>query len=83
MMIRNDNGDTPLHAAAFEGHLDQVPAALLTSERVGAQLRRNFRAVARCPERGFLGQIPEAVRPRPKGPVSRLLRKLSGTRAPF
>jgi hypothetical protein len=34
-------------------------------------------------ERGFIGQIPEASRPRTMGSVSRFLRRLSRTRSPF
>jgi ankyrin repeat protein len=83
LMTRNDHGDTPLHAAAYEGHLDQVPAALLTRERVGTRNYDGISVAALASERGFLSQIPASAQPKRYGPVSRLLRKLSRTRSPF
>jgi ankyrin repeat protein len=82
-MTRNDNGDTPLHAAAFEGHLDQVPPALLTRERLAARNYDGISVIGLASDRGFLSQIPEAARPKSHGPMFRLLRKLSSTRSPF
>ena len=82
-MTRNDNGDTPLHAAAYEGHLDQLPVSLLTIERLSARNYDGISVISLAAQRGFISQVPEAVRPRSKGPVSRLLRRIAGTRAPF
>jgi ankyrin repeat protein len=82
-MTRNDNGDTPLHAAAYEGHLDQVPAAILTPERVATRNYDGISVAALAAEKGFISQIPEASRPRSLGPVSRFLRRISRTRSPF
>ena len=75
-MTRNDNGDTPLHAAAFEGHLDQVPLSLLSRETLGA---RNYDGVSvgrTAISRGYAAQLPPALRPRDPGPVGKLLLRL-------
>jgi ankyrin repeat protein len=73
LLVNNDHGDTPLHAAAFEGHLDQIPAELLDAEVLG---KRNYDGVTplrTAMRRGHVEQLPEALRPRPIGPLRRLL----------
>jgi hypothetical protein len=82
-VTRNDNGDTPLHAAAYEGHLDQVPGEILTKERMATRNYDGVSVASLAVERGHISQIPEASRPKAFGPVSRLLRRISRTRTPF
>jgi ankyrin repeat protein len=82
-MTRNDNGDTPLHAAAYEGHLDQVPEALLTRERVATRNYDGISVASLAAERGFTSQIPASARPKTTTSVSRFLRRLTRTRSPF
>ncbi len=76
-------GNTPLHAAAYEGHLDQIPPQLLTRERMGTRNYDGVSVAQTALDRGFLDQIPEDARPRSVNAFSRFLRKLSNTRAPF
>ena len=83
VLTRNDNGDTPLHAAAYEGHLDQIPVELLTPENIAV---RNYEGVSvwrTARDRNFDHQIPPASRPRNLGPITRMMRQLFQTRAPF
>ena len=71
------------HAAAYEGHLDQVPAALITPERLALRNYDGISVLSLAVERGFTEQLPQACRPRSFGPVARLLRRISRTRTPF
>jgi hypothetical protein len=63
--------------------MDQVPAELLTAERVGTRNYDGVSVARLAMERGFITQIPEASRPKAFGAVSRLLRRISRTRTPF
>jgi ankyrin repeat protein len=64
LLVRNDNGDTPLHLAAQYGHLDQVPQPLLNEStlnqvnHVGVSVRRM--AISS----GFAAQLPQSFRPK-------------------
>ena len=83
LLTRNDNGDTPLHAAAYMGHLDQVPPALFTPELLNV---RNYDGVTvgrLAIQGGFTGQIPPDLRPKSPGAVSKLLTRLGMRRSPF
>ncbi|HYD85213.1 MAG TPA: ankyrin repeat domain-containing protein, partial [Opitutus sp.] len=83
LLTRNDNGDTPLHAAAYEGHLDQVPLGLLTEENLNV---RNYEGVSvgrtaiNC---GYSEHIPAPFRPKERGPIGRFLERIGATRPPF
>ena len=65
LLMRNDNGDTPLHVAAQNGFLTQIPSSFLTegtvniSNHVGVTVRRL--AISR----GFGHQLPPSFRPKP------------------
>ncbi|MGH6990987.1 MAG: hypothetical protein ACRES9_06155, partial [Gammaproteobacteria bacterium] len=83
LLTRNDNGDTPLHAAAYEGHLDQVPRELLTPERIGTRNYDGLTVLKTALNRGFENQLPEDVRPRKMGPIRRFLHNLGRRRVPF
>jgi hypothetical protein len=72
-----------VHAAAFAGHLDQIPASLLTAELLNVH---NYDAVTpvRTAERsGHLDQIPVSLRPKPPGLLHRLIKRIGDTQAPW
>ena len=82
LLTRNDHGDTPLHAAAYEGHLDQVPPPLLTAENLGARNYDGVTPVRIAASRGFIEQLPPSVRPKPAGMFTRLLHQVGLVRGP-
>ena len=83
LLTRNDNGDTPLHAAAHEGHLDQVPAGVLTRETAATRNYDGLSVIQTALDRGHLEQIPLEARPKIASPIRRFLRKIGRSRAPF
>ena len=83
MLTRNDNGDTPLHAAAYEGHLNQIPSELLSPANVGTRNYDGLTVAQTALDRGFYGQIPENSRPKRYGPLRRFLHGLGRSKAPF
>jgi ankyrin repeat protein len=83
LLTRNDNGDTPIHAAAFAGHLNQIPAELLTADRLSCRNYERVTALQTAIDRGFADQLPEQFRPKPETAMHRLLRRIGGARLPF
>ncbi|MBP6307525.1 MAG: hypothetical protein KA334_02305, partial [Opitutaceae bacterium] len=82
LLTRNDNGDTPLHAAAYEGHLDQIPAKFFTAELLNSRNYGGLTVGRLAIERSHLDQIPPHLRPRDNA-LTRLLIRLGLRRAPF
>ncbi|HRI83392.1 MAG TPA: hypothetical protein PLF88_13190, partial [Opitutaceae bacterium] len=82
-LTRNDNGDTPLHAAAYEGHLEQIPAPLFDAALLNVRNYDGLTVGRLAVERGHAAQIPAPFRPKPPGPLQRLGLKLGISRPPF
>jgi ankyrin repeat protein len=76
LLTRNEHGDTPLHAAAFEGHLDQLPQELLTAANLSVRNYAGITPLKAATLRGHSDQLPEGLRPKNPSPLSRLLGKL-------
>ena len=62
-----------LHAAAAEGHLDQIPAELLTRAATGARNYQGLTVAALAKQSGHFDQIPRHARPLPPGLIGWLL----------
>ncbi len=82
-MTRNDDGDTPLHAAAAAGYFRQIPAGLLTAEMVGLRNYTGVTPYAAAAHAGYSDQIPPQFRPKPPGPLQQAMIKLGFSKPPF
>jgi hypothetical protein len=63
--------------------LDQVPAHLLTRENLVIRNYDGLSVGRIAVKRGFVHQLPEPVRPKPRGLVSRFLESIGAKRPPF
>ena len=82
LISRNDFGDTPLHAAAVEGHLNQIPREFLNRATL---LIRNYNGgtpIGAALRHGHIDQLPEEFRPKEPNAFQRLLYKIGLTRPP-
>ena len=66
----------PLHAAAHEGHLDQIPAGLITAALLATRNYEGVTPLATAMRRGHIEQLPDELRPKVPGLVQRTLIKL-------
>ena len=82
-MTDNDHGDTAVHAAAFAGHLDQIPAALLTAELLNVRNYDGITPIRTAERNGHLDQIPPGLRPKPPGLLRRIIKRIGDTEAPW
>ena len=83
LLTRNDHGDTALHAAAFAGHLDQIPAALLTAELLDIRNYDGVTPIQTAARTGHLDQIPAELRPKPPGWLQRTIKRIGDTKFPW
>jgi hypothetical protein len=60
-----------------------VPPNLLTAERLATRNYEGVSVVRLAEDRGHVAQIPEDARPKSYGPLGRVWRRFSSTRAPF
>jgi len=57
LLAPNISGETVFHVAAFNGHLDQVPAALLTAENLLTKTANHDTCLHAAAIAGHLNQI--------------------------
>ena len=58
LTLKNEDGNTPIHEAAYHGHLDQIPPPLLTQENIRIENESYNTPLHRAAYHGHLDQIP-------------------------
>ena len=83
LITRNDFGDTPLHAAAVEGHLDQVPPEALNAATLRLRNYTGGTPLGGAIRTGHGDQLPPEFRPKPPNWLQTLLYRTGISRPPF
>jgi ankyrin repeat protein len=68
LRARDDHGATPLHLAAAEGHLDQIPPGLFAAELLGLRNREGLTPIDLARKQGHVHQLPARLVPPPGRP---------------
>ena len=77
LSVRNDFGDTPLHAAALEGHLLRIPRALLNEQTLTIRNYNGSTPRDAAISRGYTHQLPEELRPKALSAWQKFIRRFS------
>jgi hypothetical protein len=80
LISRNDFGDTPMHAAAVEGHLDVIPPEFLTAATLNVRNYNGGTPVGAAVRYGHVSQLPAEFAPKPPSAWQRLLYKIGFAR---
>jgi ankyrin repeat protein len=83
LVSRNDFGDTPLHAAAVEGHLKDVPPQFLNRTTLTIKNYTGATAIRAAIHNGHADQLPAEFQPQPPTFVQKLLHKTGFFRPPY
>ena len=83
LVSRNDLGDTPLHAAAVEGHLKDVPPQFLNEATLTIKNYTGGTPIGAAIHNGHTDQLPFEFQPKPPTLIQKLLRKAGFYRPPY
>src|SRR6267154_385233 len=82
LISRNDFGDTPLHAAAVEGHLKDVPREFINHATLSIRNYTGGTPIGAAIHNGHADQLPEEFRPKPPTIVQKILYRTGFSRPP-
>ena len=76
LISRNEFGDTPMHAAAVEGHLDDIPREFLTPATMTVRNYNGGTPVGAAIRYGHIAQLPPEFVPKPPNALQKFFYKI-------